>query len=423
MEKKESFDRKLAVECARSFSTSTGLGCLLCGQSGEVYASFGLSCASCALCRALGAPPERCARAQAGAAAEAERFGGKYIYFCPGGLSCFVSPIVGELGTEARLTAGPFLMVDRQEFLELDLRETAQLSGEALEEAAAASQDVPFVPPGRVDQLATLLFMAAGFLNNAAAETRLLENARSGEIQGQMTAYLQTLKQEGRTPDYPFELERRFLQSVSRRDRQEADRLLNELLGAILFADGGDLETMKTRVWELLVLLSRAAVRGGADSRRALRQNREAMRRLPGFTTVDSLCLWLSGALSATMDELFAFAGAKHADVLRRCLQYLGEHYSEPVTLRQAADHVHLTPQYLCRVFRSETGETFSEALNRVRIGKARELLASPGLRLTDISLLAGYADQSYFTKMFKRVTGELPRDYRARLLRGEEPE
>ena len=48
---------------------------------------------------------------------------------------------------------------------------------------------------------------------------------------------------------------------------------------------------------------------------------------------------------------------------------------------------------------------------------------ASPGLRLTDISLLAGYADQSYFTKMFKRVTGELPRDYRARLLRGEEPE
>ena len=48
---------------------------------------------------------------------------------------------------------------------------------------------------------------------------------------------------------------------------------------------------------------------------------------------------------------------------------------------------------------------------------------ASPGLRLTDISLLAGYADQRYFTKMFKRVTGELPRDYRARLLRGEEPE
>ena len=42
---------------------------------------------------------------------EAERFGGKYIYFCPMGLTCFVSPILGEGGAEAKLTVGPFITV------------------------------------------------------------------------------------------------------------------------------------------------------------------------------------------------------------------------------------------------------------------------------------------------------------------------
>ena len=61
-----------------------------------------------------------------------------------------------------------------------------------------------------------------------------------------------------------------------------------------------------------------------------------------------------------------------------------------------------------------ETGVTFNEYLNRLRVSKAKELLRSPELRLTDVAQLVGYEDQSYFTKVFKRVTGVLPHAYRA---------
>ena len=114
------------------------------------------------------------------------------------------------------------------------------------------------------------------------------------------------------------------------------------------------------------------------------------------------------------MDELFTFADAKHADVIHRCIQYLGEHYAEPITLSDAADHVYLTPSYLCRVFKRETGLAFNEYLSRLRVSKAKGLLRNRELRLTDISLLVGFSDQSYFTKVFKRVTGVLPHAYRA---------
>ena len=79
---------------------------------------------------------------------------------------------------------------------------------------------------------------------------------------------------------------------------------------------------------------------------------------------------------------------------------------------------VYLSPAYLSRIFKQETGVTFNEYLNRVPlVNKAKELLRRRELRMTDISLAVGYEDQSYFTKVFKRVAGMLPREYREKIL------
>ena len=396
--REEAFDKKLAEECARAFSLSTGLGCTLSDKEGNTFADFGCSCEKCHLCEVMGGTRTGCIRAHIYGMTEAARFGGKYIYFCPRGLTCFVSPILSEYGAEAKITVGPFIMVERQDFIDCELIENARLSGDLLEAAVRVVEDIPLAAPERVNQLSTLLFMAVGFLNNVSAENRLLQSRRSDAIQGQITAYIQTLKQEGDTRDYPFELERRLLQSIARQEREETQRLLNELL----------------------VLISRTAINNGADPQRTLRLNQEALSGMIHFHSIDSLCLWLSGALSGFMDELFTFSDAKHANVIHRCIQYIGEHYSEPITLREAAEHVYLTPPYLCRIFKKETGVTFNEYLNRIRVNKAKELLANRKLRLTDISLLAGFEDQSYFTKVFKRITGMLPSVWREKKLEEE---
>lgn len=418
--REEAFDKKLAEECARAFSLSTGLGCTLSDKEGNTFADFGYSCEKCRLCEVMGGTRTGCIRAHIYGMTEAARFGGKYIYFCPRGLTCFVSPILSEYGAEAKITVGPFIMVERQDFIDCELIENARLSGDPLEAAVRVVEDIPLAAPERVNQLSTLLFMAVGFLNNVSAENRLLQSRRSDAIQGQITAYIQTLKQEGDTRDYPFELERKLLQSIAQQEREESQRLLNELLGAILFAGGADIELVKARVYELLVLISRTAINNGADPQRTLRLNQEALSGMIHFHSIDSLCLWLSGALSGFMDELFTFSDAKHANVIHRCIQYIGEHYSEPITLREAAEHVYLTPPYLCRIFKKETGVTFNEYLNRIRVNKAKELLANRKLRLTDISLLAGFEDQSYFTKVFKRITGMLPSVWREKKLEEE---
>lgn len=91
----------------------------------------------------------------------------------------------------------------------------------------------------------------------------------------------------------------------------------------------------------------------------------------------------------------------------------MGSNYAEHLDLTTLADMVYLSPAYLSRIFKAETGSTINQYLNRVRITKAKELLHNRQLKLIDISLLVGYEDQSYFTRVFRKITGISPSEYR----------
>lgn len=408
-------DEKLA-QCARAFSESTGLGCSLSTGEGEGAWEFGYSCQRCDLCRVAGVEKQRCVEAHIYSMNAAERFGGRYIYFCPLGLTCFVSPLVGEEGVRGKLTAGPFTMVDKEEFLQYELGEKAGLSPQALEQARGVLEQVPMVEPARVEQLSLLLFFAVGFFNDFSAESRMLDRDRSAELQGEITSYILELKREEGPKPYPFQTERALLESAARQDGPEVRRLLGQLLGAILYASGRDLEESKSRIGEVLALLSRAAVEGGAPGERALSLSHQYRRELDALPTVEALCAWAADALGRYAQSLFPFAGARHAQVIRQCTAYIHDHYSQKITLEDMARRVYLSPSYLSRIFKRETGVNFNEYLNQVRIKKAQELLRIREIRMTDISLLVGFEDQSYFTRVFRRVTGALPRDYRERV-------
>ena len=88
MKKNESFDVVLSKDCARAFATSTGLGTVVSLADGEPLAAFGAyNCESCRICRLAGKQRALCIQSHIYGMNEAERFGGKYVYFCPLGLT------------------------------------------------------------------------------------------------------------------------------------------------------------------------------------------------------------------------------------------------------------------------------------------------------------------------------------------------
>ncbi len=409
----DAFDVKLASECARAFSEACCVGCTVSDADGKVRAEYGYGCASCRICALAGIRHEECVRAHIYGMTEAERFGGKYIYFCPMGLTCFVSPICGARRSEAKITVGPFLMVETQDYIVCDLEERRGLKREQTENVISELSNVTYIPASKVSNMSTLLFMAVGFMNNISAANRMLDSRNSGEIQGAITAYIQNLKSVGAPEPYPFEKEQALLRAVQQVNKAEAGRLLNEILGHILFASGGDILRCKTRIYELLVLITRSAVKAGANPEETLNAGHKYLIDIYAIKDFDAMCLWLMNVVGALMDSIFEYDIDRSNGAVHQAIQYIRAHYDERITLENVAGKVYLSPAYFSRIFSKATGEAFSVYLNRVRIEKSKELLINTKAKLTDIALSVGYGDQSYFCRVFRRIVGISPMQYR----------
>lgn len=96
---------------------------------------------------------------------------------------------------------------------------------------------------------------------------------------------------------------------------------------------------------------------------------------------------------------------------VRETIAYIKEHFSEDITLKQAANNLYMNVAYLGQIFRKETGESFTEYVNRCRIEKAKELLATSSLKVYEVVARVGFTDLPYFIRIFKKYTGKNPSD------------
>lgn len=99
---------------------------------------------------------------------------------------------------------------------------------------------------------------------------------------------------------------------------------------------------------------------------------------------------------------------------LERARDFLHEHYAEPIQLSQLAAAIDVHPVTLARAFRRRYGETVGEYLRRLRIEAACRHMTETRATLAEVALAAGFYDQSHFTRLFHRITGLTPAEYRA---------
>ncbi|MBN2982594.1 helix-turn-helix transcriptional regulator [Cohnella algarum] len=103
----------------------------------------------------------------------------------------------------------------------------------------------------------------------------------------------------------------------------------------------------------------------------------------------------------------------KEKNAMREIAKYIESNYNRELTLQEIAGHFYMSREYISRKFKQEFGENLSDFLGRVRIGKAKRLLLNPRLRIAEVANMVGYADEKYFSKVFKKLEGISPGQYR----------
>ena len=334
---------------------------------------------------------------------EAFRWDGLYTYYCPVGLTFIASAILDDdyslLGST---TAGPFIMGEQQDTL-LDLAD------DSLRHFAAS---LPVLSTQKVNDIASLLRAVSTHISG------VLHTQRRGALLDQ-SRLLNSVYDAHALPDrnsalvYQIHYEKQLHEQILSQDKTGAQNTLNELLGYIYFSSDFNLERIRIRVTELIVLLSRATVDAGANIHQVFVANTEYLHQINKVATLEELSTWLTGVLHYFINYTFDYPNIKHSDVVYKCIDYIKQNFDRKITLDDIAVYVSLSRSYLSKLFKDETGYSLFSYINHIRIEKSKELLLDDTISLVDVAGLCGFEDQSYFTKVFKKETGISPKRFR----------
>ena len=207
-----------------------------------------------------------------------------------------------------------------------------------------------------------------------------------------------------------------LLAAIKRGERPAAREIINRVLVRIYHLGQRRLDLLKSFVLELVITMSRAAVESGADPSEVLGFNYRSITDLSGIEDEEVLCAWLTGMMERLMDAIRDHREFPNTVLIGRALEYMEKHLDQPMNRETVARAAGLSSSHFSHLMREKTGRTFTDLVARMRVDRARALLARTGKTLVQIAIECGFSDQSYFTRVFRKCTGEAPGEYRQRL-------
>lgn len=399
---------------ANMFDKACGIRCVVIdpaekdGLEQRFYDSF---CTICANEQIKRFGELKCEDVHRYAALQAERWNGKYEYLCPAGAAFIASTLQKTSEMALGVVAGPFLMVDETEFTDDDLERFFQSA--VPKSVIKAIPQLPSIECARVTYLADILFI----LSSYAGQRELLDYKIMEQVsanQNELFYSVHDINQKN-CPEYqyPIQTEQLLQRYIEQGDKEAAQKVLNEILGHILLCSSGNMDVIKARITELIVLLSRAAIAGGAGTTEIFGLNFDYLNEIRQFKTMDQLNTWLAKVLVRFTNRVFTLPGSRHEDIIKKAMKYIRKNYMLKISLNDISGHVNLSVSYLSKIFKEETGSGISEFINSVKIENSKLLLLNNDIPLIEVSYLSGFDDQSYFTKVFKRITGATPGKFR----------
>lgn len=212
---------------------------------------------------------------------------------------------------------------------------------------------------------------------------------------------------------YPFHYERAVVDRVRCGERKQAKAALEKLLNEI-FQSKASIETVKACVLELLIVLSRSAVEGGANLDQLTLLNFDCINKLSDCSNKDKVAEWMNECIDNFMDNMLENRSSVNLRVVNKACEYIVANCQHNLSLEEVAQTVHLSPFYFSRLFKKEKGYNFADFITRVRLNKAKKMLQNPDYTVVRIAAEVGYQDASYFCRVFRRECGMTPNQFRS---------
>lgn len=212
--------------------------------------------------------------------------------------------------------------------------------------------------------------------------------------------------------DYPIDLEEKLFWNVRNGNVEGSRDSTNQFFEWMIRNYEEYPQDIKTKVLEFVMSAEREALLQGG-MRYGLLYRKDYLDTVLACTSYEELRQWFVRKVMEATRNVTEKKREQNNSVVGKAKEYMKQNYTRDLSLDEVAKYVDISPYYFSKLFKEEEGENFIDYLTSLRIDKAKELLNGTEGSIKEICSEVGYSDPNYFSRLFKKIVGFTPTEYR----------
>ena len=330
---------------------------------------------------------------------ESLKWGGLFVYLCHKDFILWCVPIVAKKKLIGGVISG-FVLLEQYKFL----------SEKYLLEFSKDQSCLKYITNQAANKFSNKLYNL--LVNEKITDKKYLDESKRKVLAQREIAEKIIEKKNKKEIDSNkiYEKQDKLLNSIKYSETEEIRSNLNDVLSEIYLEGINNIKLLKFRMLELFVLISRTIIEYNQDIEGLYNLTTEYMKNSENLDDIHSFSLWLTDILNNFIEEVII--KRKKISRMYKAVEYIKNNLNKKLAISEVAWEVDLSESRFSYLFHKEFGISFSDYINKLKIEKAKALLNTNSYSIVEIALALNYNDQSYFTKIFKKLAGCTPKEY-----------
>jgi two-component system response regulator YesN len=210
-----------------------------------------------------------------------------------------------------------------------------------------------------------------------------------------------------------IEVETQLLVKILSCDKEGAFQTLDKFFSKALEGRFIKPIIIKTRLIEIVTSLVKAGLETGAKQDELEILNSNYVQEVLKSDTIMDLRNKMKEVISGVIEKIVRGRKRMNLEIFEKAIEYINDNFNKKITLENVSEHLYVSPYHFSHGFKKFTGMSFIEYLTRIRIREAKKLLLTTDLNISAVSKRVGYDDPNYFGRVFKKIEGIPPSEFK----------
>ncbi|MEG0873850.1 MAG: helix-turn-helix domain-containing protein [Clostridiales bacterium] len=343
--------------------------------------------------------------------AQAHETQSPHISFCPFGLINITFPIAKSDNIPYFVTAGPLLFHEPDDLIVKNILDLNYLFKPRAREMRQRLNEVTVKPKAEVQSIITIMSSSLRDVKGVPQNLTGI-NSEDEQISLKVSSWLKNRNNE--EDQYIYDV---LIKELEMLEQYPIDGSNTETLNSIIetfmkyIYKNSTFEVIQYRAVKYIELIIEIAHKMGIHLEIIFNPQGENIDKIMNATELQPLKDLLSETNKRFINHYLSNKELTNRDIIFQAMHYIRMNYSD-ISLGDVAHAVSLNPAYLSNLFKKETGTSYSNYLNKIRIEEAKRLLRQ-NYSISETAQEVGFSDQSYFTNVFRKYEGISPNRWR----------